>query len=169
MKLSPGHPQGAKTGPPPGPPTRGQEKRGFPRVRGGWNPTLRGRLSKVSGPRSKGKIPESENANGPLSHEMALELVCGADFWCNRHCRTSPVVLEGFWGQVWPKIGRKPTRKLRIENQQSAAVVRQKCFRAVNRPSGPDFDPGPGGAGGPGGPPWPASRRPPGPKTYVTQ
>ena len=39
---------------------------------------------------------------------MALELVCGADFWCNRHCRTSPVVLEEFWGQVWPKIGRKP-------------------------------------------------------------
>jgi hypothetical protein len=35
-------------------------------------------------------------------HEMALEVVCGADFWCNRHCRTSPVVLEGFWGQVWP-------------------------------------------------------------------
>ena len=28
-------------------------------------------------------------------HDMALELVCRADFWCNRHCRTSPVVLEG--------------------------------------------------------------------------
>ena len=41
---------------------------------------------------------------------MALELVCGADFWCNRHCRTSPVVLEGLWGQVWPKICRKPAR-----------------------------------------------------------
>ena len=34
----------------------------------------------------------------PNCHEMALELICGADFWCNRHCRTSPVVLEGFWG-----------------------------------------------------------------------
>ena len=33
---------------------------------------------------------------------MTLELVCGADFWCNRHCATSPVDLEGFWGQVWP-------------------------------------------------------------------
>ena len=43
---------------------------------------------------------------------MALELVCGADFWCNRHCRTSPVVLEGSWGQVWPKIGRKPTQQI---------------------------------------------------------
>ncbi len=41
---------------------------------------------------------------------MALELVCGADFWCNQHCRTSPVVLEGFWGQVWPKIGQKPEK-----------------------------------------------------------
>ncbi len=42
---------------------------------------------------------------------MALELVCGAELWCNRHCKTSPVVLEGFCGQVWPKICRKPTRK----------------------------------------------------------
>jgi hypothetical protein len=49
---------------------------------------------------------------------MALELVCGADFWCNRHCRTSPVVLEGFWGQVWPKIGRKHEKsEYRIANE----------------------------------------------------
>ena len=47
----------------------------------------------------------------PSCNEMALELVCGADFWCNRHCRRSPVVLEGFWGQVWPKIARKPEKK----------------------------------------------------------
>ncbi len=45
-------------------------------------------------------------------HEMALELVCRADFWCNRHCKTSPVDLEGFGGQVWPKIGRKPTQQI---------------------------------------------------------
>ena len=49
----------------------------------------------------------------PNCHEMVLELICGADFWCNRHCRTSPVVPEGSWGQVWPKIGRKP-RKTKI-------------------------------------------------------
>ena len=35
---------------------------------------------------------------------MALELVCRADFWCNRHCKTNPVDLDGFWGQVRPKI-----------------------------------------------------------------
>ncbi len=29
-------------------------------------------------------------------NEMALELICRADFWC-------PVVLQGFWDQVWPK------------------------------------------------------------------
>ncbi len=46
----------------------------------------------------------------PNCHEMVLELVWGAGFWCNRHCRTTPVVLEGFWGQVWPQIGRKPTK-----------------------------------------------------------
>ena len=40
-------------------------------------------------------------------HEMALELVCGADFWCNRHCKANPVDLEGSRGQVWPEINRK--------------------------------------------------------------
>ncbi len=49
----------------------------------------------------------NQNAKWLLNHEMALEFVCRVDFWCNRHCRTSPVVLEGFWGQVWPKISQK--------------------------------------------------------------
>ncbi len=54
----------------------------------------------------------------PNSHEIVLELVCGTEFWCNRHCRTSPVVLEGFWGQVWPKIGRKPEKtEYRVANE----------------------------------------------------
>ena len=49
---------------------------------------------------------------------MVLELVCGADFWCNRHCRTSPVVLEGFGGQVWPTLGRKPEKsEYRVANE----------------------------------------------------
>ncbi len=48
-------------------------------------------------------------------YEMILELICGADFCCNRHCRTSPVVLEGFWGQVWPKISRKPKKTRNTE------------------------------------------------------
>ncbi len=46
----------------------------------------------------------------PNCHDMALELVCGADFWCNRHCRTSPVALEGFRGHVWPKVNQKPKK-----------------------------------------------------------
>ena len=40
---------------------------------------------------------------GPKCHNSlcrTLELVCGADCWCNRHCATSPVDLEGFWGHV---------------------------------------------------------------------
>ncbi len=49
---------------------------------------------------------------------MALELVCGADFCCKRRCKTSPVVLEGFWGQGWPKIGRKHEKsEFRIANE----------------------------------------------------
>ncbi len=54
---------------------------------------------------------------------MVLELVLGADFWCNRHCRTSPVVLEMFWGQVWPKIGRKPEKsEYRIANEPLSLI-----------------------------------------------
>ncbi len=56
-------------------------------------------------------VPEDSLAGIFWCHEMALELVCRSDFWCNRRCKTSPVDLEGFWGQVWPKIGRKPTHK----------------------------------------------------------
>ncbi len=44
-------------------------------------------------------VPEGSLAGICWCHEMALELVCGADCWCNRHCKTSPVVLEGFWGE----------------------------------------------------------------------
>ncbi len=39
-------------------------------------------------------VPEGSLAGICWCHEMALELVCGADFWCNRHCKTSPVDLE---------------------------------------------------------------------------
>ena len=56
-------------------------------------------------------VPESSLAGFVGRHEMALELVCRADFWCNLHCKTSPVDLEGFWGQVRPKIGRKPAQE----------------------------------------------------------
>ena len=38
-------------------------------------------------------------------------LACGADLWCNGHCKTSPADLEWFWGKVWPKIGRNSARK----------------------------------------------------------
>ena len=41
---------------------------------------------------------------------MAFELVCGADFWCSLHCKTSPVVLDCFGGKVWPKLSLTPTR-----------------------------------------------------------
>ncbi len=34
----------------------------------------------------------------PNCNEIALELVCGADFCCNRHCRTSPRRTRGVLG-----------------------------------------------------------------------
>ena len=66
---------------------------------------------------------------------MVLELVCGADFWCNRHCRTSPVVLEGFWGQLWPKIGRKPAHKseFRIANEPLSQSPRTITVDTLDR------------------------------------
>ncbi len=52
---------------------------------------------------------------------MELKLVWGANFGCSRHCRTSPVVLEGFWGQVKPKLDKKPRQtknsEYRIANE----------------------------------------------------
>jgi hypothetical protein len=100
---------------------------GGDRARSGW--PLRSKASKTrplrflgrfQGPRKKywgpPDAPRSQRFIGggdfriPNCHEIALESVCGAEFWCNRHCRTTPVVLEGFWGQVWPKIGRKPEK-----------------------------------------------------------
>ncbi len=35
-----------------------------------------------------------------VSPEMTLKLGSGADFGCNRHCKTNPVDLEGSRGQV---------------------------------------------------------------------
>ena len=115
------------SGPPRGPGKPSKVKLRFPRARRAGIRHSGDGFRGVSGPRPKGKILESENANGPLSSlwhredprggppppKMALELVCRAHFWGNRHCRTSPVVLEGFWGQVWPKIGQKQ-RKTKI-------------------------------------------------------
>ncbi len=36
---------------------------------------------------------------------MALELPSGADFWCNRRCKTSPVDLEGSRGKDLVALG----------------------------------------------------------------
>ena len=47
--------------------------------------------------------------------EMALELVCWTDLWCNRHCKASPVDLE-----IWRGFGAKcgiATRAPRIGNR----------------------------------------------------
>ncbi len=35
--------------------------------------------------------------------------VYGADFWCNRRCKTKPVNLEGFVAQARPTSERKST------------------------------------------------------------
>ncbi len=43
-----------------------------------------------------------DRPNRPRPPEMALESVCGADFWCNRHCKPSPVVLSGFRAGLQP-------------------------------------------------------------------
>ena len=52
---------------------------------------------------------------GIENRELALELVCGADFWCNRHCKTSPVEREEFWGQVFQKIYQKPNPQISVQ------------------------------------------------------
>jgi hypothetical protein len=77
LELSPGHPEGAKTGPPPGPRTPGlqsstplKENEGFPGS-GVLESGPPGLDFEGSGPRPRGKILESENANGPRSKRLA--------------------------------------------------------------------------------------------------
>ncbi len=102
---------------------------------------------------------------------MAFELVCGADFWCNRHCRTSPVDLECFWGQVWPKINRKPARK--SEFLLATDNLIQNCewvfipLISLKQTAPAAAAPRPGGPGGPGPGKhrkaiWPGKHRPSG-------
>jgi hypothetical protein len=64
--------------------------------------------------------------------EFALELVFGADCWCNRHCRKIPVVLEGFGGQVWPTFNRKPSQRseFRIANKPLSKAMFLLCWPA---------------------------------------
>ena len=47
-------------------------------------------------------------AGPPRSTQERTCEIWNGDFWCNRHCKRSHVVLDGFGGQVWPKIGREP-------------------------------------------------------------
>ncbi len=46
------------------------------------------------------------------------------DFWCNRHCRTSPVVLEGFWGPSLVEDRPKPEKsEFRVANEPLSKFV----------------------------------------------
>ncbi len=48
-----------------------------------------------------------------------------------RHCRTSPVVLEGFWGQVCPKIDRKPEKsEYRVADELLSDSPHSPCIPA---------------------------------------
>ncbi len=58
-------------------------------------------------------VPEGSLVRIRWRHEMALELVCRADFWCNRHCTTSPVVLEGCGAKFGRKSAENRPKKFR--------------------------------------------------------
>jgi hypothetical protein len=75
LELSLGHPNGAQTGPPTGPPSKGRHRRPLQRKTkifpGPWgqNPALRGRVLKVSGLKPKGK---SENLKMPMDRSAPM-------------------------------------------------------------------------------------------------
>ncbi len=48
-------------------------------------------------------------------HEMALELVPGADLRCVLHHFSSLTCLKGSWGQVWPESDPNPKLKSRFQ------------------------------------------------------
>ncbi len=91
--------------------------------------------------------------------EIAFKLVCGAHLWCNRHCRTSPVVLERFWGEVWPKICRKFGPDI---SGQIACRYPDRCGARTGATAVPDFGRMPPTGGLP--PPMPAAE--PAPSNY---
>jgi hypothetical protein len=53
---------------------------------------------------------------GPgVSHEMALELVYGANFRCGLHHISSLTRLKGSWGQLWSKTNpKRPKTKTKM-------------------------------------------------------
>ena len=51
--------------------------------------------------RSKGGPGGPGAAQPPKIDEMALDLVCGVDFWCKLRFRGSPGDLKGSRGSVW--------------------------------------------------------------------
>jgi hypothetical protein len=87
-------------------------------------------LYKVVDPPLKPAVSQRLIGGGVISEfriatKWSSNLSGGGDFWCNRHCRTSPVVQEGFWGQVWPKICRKPEKsEYRVANEPLSKASR---------------------------------------------
>ncbi len=56
--------------------------------------------------------PKNHLANKPIRDpfEIALESPSGADFGCNRHCKTNPVDLEGSRGKVFEIVAKGKLR-----------------------------------------------------------
>ena len=57
------------------------------------------------------KPQEHESSRICLVPRNGIIINLRAGFLCNRHCRTCPVDLDGFWGQAWTETCRKPARK----------------------------------------------------------
>jgi hypothetical protein len=54
-----------------------------------------------SGANFAGNLTKNKSDHNLL--ESTNDFVCQAEFWCNWHCKTSTVDLEGFWNQACPK------------------------------------------------------------------
>jgi hypothetical protein len=55
-------------------------------------------LDRISLVSAVGWVPEGNTAGFVWCHEVASELIGGADFWCSLHCNMRPVVLDVFGG-----------------------------------------------------------------------
>ncbi len=67
---------------------------------GGWNPALRGRILRVSGPRPRANILESEIANGPLSIYKSEHEYVKNGYMATRYSRDTgaPGITEAYTG-----------------------------------------------------------------------
>ncbi len=71
---------------------------------------------------------------GENDHEVVFGEVSKADFWCNRHCQTSPVDLGGFQGLLCPRHSQQLNDLRPLSKESSRCSAGPYWFLTRARP-----------------------------------